>query len=727
MSRSAATFAALTVLGAALLGQLGGEPSRAAERPPVAAGDLVIDTVVGTGDPGNTGDGGPARTAGLAEPVDVATGPDGTLYVLAGHRIRAVDPRTKTITTIAGTGKSGFSGDGGPAKKATFSSRESSGYIYGARGLTVGNDGTLYVADTGNHRIRAIDPDDGTIRTVAGSGGTGVKDRHFGGDGGKATKALLYYPKDVAVDADGNLYITDSLNYRVRMVDADTGKIGTIAGYALPEEVGAFPEPAVGTKRATKTFVRPDTVAVHPSGKVYFAEAATDLVRVADPAKDTIETVAGAVTRAPEVHDPSDLAFDPEGKALYIAGYDRVYRLDLATKDVSAYAGGEKDAPVGDGRKPTDSVIAGAPMGIGIAVGPAGQLYLTDAQIYRIRMVAEAEHATRPDHRLASEPIDTLVGSGRRIPADDTGDEEEDGPFYRDVHEFDEVDLRNPGDVVVDDDGTLYLADTDNDRIRTVGLGAGVVRTLAGRPDIRPYDEEDNGDGGKATEAYLSTPRSLALGPDGRLYFADDTGDETAIRYVDLDDGTIDTMPGSRYEFVNPTGLAFDAGGDLYVVDGAADRICRLEPDADECETVVADDPDEYGEETDRLNGPVGLAIGPGGGLYVSIGPQVLRVDKRTGKITTFAGYQAGGVGVAGDGATAYSAQFGAISDLTVADGTLYLTDKANHRVRAIDLERTSSGGSREPVSSAKAAARTAPPTAAAASPATASPRAEPS
>ncbi|MQA04235.1 MAG: hypothetical protein GEV07_16410 [Streptosporangiales bacterium] len=665
-------FLAFAVVSATLLGPVS-EASHAAERAPVSAGDLVIDTVVGTGDVGNTGDGGRARSAGLREPMDVTTGSDGTLYVLAGQQVRAVDPKTKDITTIAGTGKSGFSGDGGPAKKATFSGYENS---YPANGLAVGSDGTVYVADTGNHRIRAIDPDDGTIRTVAGSGRG--EEGGFSGDGGKATRARLQNPKDVAVDADGNLYIADSENSRVRLVDADTGKISTIG--------------------RSDTYVSTDGIAVHPSGRVYVSDQTGNQVLVVDRQKKTMEPVAGRGTSAAEVQGPTGLAFSRDGKALYVAGTDpfaeypgkaRIFRLELATNKVRTYAGGGAAEALGDGGRPTDAYLGEqlSSSTRGVAMGPAGELYLTDSRNLRVRSVRKARHPVRDDDRLAGQRIDSLVGSGKRTSAEDFGDNE-DGPFERGAHALDDVDLQSPSDVVVADDGTMYLADTGNDMIRMVDPDDGVVRTLAGRPDYRPYDEDGDGDGGKATKAYLEDPRALALGPDDRLYFANETSDETMIRYVDLDDGTIDTLRGSRYEFTAPTGLAFDGKGDLYVLDADAQRLCRLELDADECVTVVADDPGSGpGAETERFVSPTALAIGPGGALLVANGNQILRVDKRTGQVSTFAGYVFGR-SVEGGGGSAYSASFGYIADMSVADGTLYLTDKANHRVRAIDLKQ---------------------------------------
>jgi hypothetical protein len=162
----------------------------------------TITTIAGHGDFGLLGDGGPAKDARLTFPEGVSVTPDGALYIADSfhHRVRKVGT-DGTITTVAGNGEFGFSGDGGPAKDARLTD---------PRGIAVGPDGTLYIADTRNHRVRAVRPD-GIITTVAGNGVSG-----FSGDGGPAKDAKLYNPEAVAVGPDGALYIADSSNVRVR-------------------------------------------------------------------------------------------------------------------------------------------------------------------------------------------------------------------------------------------------------------------------------------------------------------------------------------------------------------------------------------------------------------------------------------------------------------------------------------------------------------------------------
>ncbi|MGK4006806.1 RHS repeat-associated core domain-containing protein [Sorangium sp. So ce1036] len=185
--------------------------------------DGVIETVAGTGEEGSGGDGGPATAAQIEVPRGLALGPDGSLYITEqrGNRVRRVAP-DGTITTVAGTGAAGYSGDGGPATLATLRHPFS---------VAVGLDGSVYIADRGNHSIRRVAPD-GIMDTVAGTGASG-----FGGDGGPAEAAVLRDPRSVALQRDGSVVVVDTGNDRVRRIDVQ-GTIRTIAGTGAPGSAG---------------------------------------------------------------------------------------------------------------------------------------------------------------------------------------------------------------------------------------------------------------------------------------------------------------------------------------------------------------------------------------------------------------------------------------------------------------------------------------------------------
>jgi streptogramin lyase len=178
----------------------------------------VITTVAGNGASGFSGDGGPATAANLSGPFGVAVDAAGNVLIADQNnaRIRRVDAVTGVITTVAGNGAGGFSGDGGPATAASLSNPV---------GVAVDAAGNVLIADRSNQRIRRVDAVTGVITTAAGNGASG-----FSGDGGPATAASLSSPWGVAVDAAGNVLIADQSNSRIRRVDAVTGVITTVAG-----------------------------------------------------------------------------------------------------------------------------------------------------------------------------------------------------------------------------------------------------------------------------------------------------------------------------------------------------------------------------------------------------------------------------------------------------------------------------------------------------------------
>ncbi len=188
------------------------------------AGASHLETVAGTGASGFAGDGGPADSAKLFFPSGVAINRDGDVLI-ADHdncRIRKVDGKTRVITTVAGTGQCMSSGDGGPAIHASLSYPEH---------LSADREGNLFFVEGGEDRVRRIDAS-GMISTYAGTAKAG-----FGGDGHRADKAMLNNPSGLALDSDGNLYISEFVNNRIRRVDAKTYKISTIAGDGGPERI----------------------------------------------------------------------------------------------------------------------------------------------------------------------------------------------------------------------------------------------------------------------------------------------------------------------------------------------------------------------------------------------------------------------------------------------------------------------------------------------------------
>jgi len=287
----------------------------------VDAATGIITTVAGTGGYGSTGDGGPATAAELNLPVGVAVDGAGNLYISEyyGARIRKVSGATGIISTVAGTGTAEFSGDGGPATEAR---------LRGPFGLALNADGDLYVADYADNRIRCVAAATGIITTVAGTGTYG-----FSGDGGLATAASLAGSIDVSVDGGGNLYIADYANSRIRKVTASTGVISTLAGTGDQIFVGD------GGPATAASLLYPNGVAADAEGNVTIADTSHHRIRLVTAATGVITTVAGtgigsyngdgiAATSA-TISNPLDVAVDGAGN-LFIADHGN-YRIRKVT------------------------------------------------------------------------------------------------------------------------------------------------------------------------------------------------------------------------------------------------------------------------------------------------------------------------------------------------------------------------------------------------------------
>jgi uncharacterized protein (TIGR03437 family) len=345
----------------------------------------VITTVAGNGTDASTGDGGPATSASF-HPNGVTVDKAGNIYIadLAASVIRKVNT-AGIISTVAGfpQEKTQFSGDGGPATSASI-------YISSNHNaLAVDGAGNLYIADDGHHRIRKVSPS-GIITTVAGNGKI-----DFSGDGGPATSASLYRPSGVAVDHDGNIYIADTQNVRIRKVDT-SGNISTVAGN------GAIGYSGDGELAVNAALFYPMGVAVDPAGNIYIADQNAYVVRKVNKA-GIISTVAG------------NGAF----------GFS------------------------GDGGLATSAELSGV---YSVAVNGAGDIYIADFGNHRVRKVD------------TSGTISTVAGNGG---ATGTGDG---GPP-------DSANLR-PADIAFDAAGNYYIADFGHNSIRKVTLGAKVPGLL---------------------------------------------------------------------------------------------------------------------------------------------------------------------------------------------------------------------------------------------------------
>ena len=614
----------------------------------------TIATIAGTGEEGSSGDGGPAVAAPLNFPAAVAVDGAGNLYIAdrGNHRIRRIDP-SGTITTIAGTGGRGFSGDGGPAVAAQLNF---------PAGVSVDGAGNLYIADEWNHRIRRVDLS-GTITTLAGTGRRG-----FSGDGGTAVSARLNYPNGVAVDGAGNLYIADSDNHRIRRTDA-SGTITTIAG------TGERGFNGDGVTAASAQLSYPTGMAVDGAGNLVFADAGNNRIRRID-ASGTITTLAGTgegdfsgdagPAVAAKLNGPRDVAIDSAGNFVFADyGNNRIRRIDPSGA-ITTIAGTGQSGFSGDGG-PAAAAELNFPEDV--AIDGVGNVYIADTANHRIRRVD------------SSGTITTIAGTGEE------GFSGDGGPAVS-------AQLSGPKGVAVDGAGNFYMADAGNNRIRRVNP-SGTITTIAGIGG-----NGFSGDGAPAGTARLSFPSGLALDAAGNLYIAD--AGNNRIRRIDSS-GRITTVAGTGQpgfsgdggpavsaQLTAPKGVSVDGSGNVYIADQEDLRIRRV--DSSGTITTFAGT-GEWGFGGDngpavqaRLRRPDGVAVDGSGNLYIADtrNRRIRRVDS-SGTITTFAG--TGEWGFSGDNGPAVQARLRNPDGVAVdGSGNLYIADTGNHRIRIVTL-----------------------------------------
>ena len=291
----------------------------------IAASTGYISTVAGIGTQGYSGDGGPATIAELYLPTGVAVDAVGNIYFADNQRIRKVTASTGIITTVAGSGVQGYSGDGGPAASAELN---------WPWAVAIDSAGNIYFTDTDNQRIRKVAVSTGIITTVAGTGTPG-----YSGDGGPATSAQLNSPFGIGVDAAGNIYFADYFNSRVRKVTASTGDISTVAGNGTQ---GFYGDGATAT--SAKMYY-PTSVAVDTVGNLYIADDVNDRIRKVTASTGIIQTMAGTGSTGYSGDGgpaTSGELFWPYGVAVDTAG--TIYIADKNNNRIRA---------VGSGRAPT--------------------------------------------------------------------------------------------------------------------------------------------------------------------------------------------------------------------------------------------------------------------------------------------------------------------------------------------------------------------------------------
>jgi trimeric autotransporter adhesin len=497
--------------------------------PPATAQTYTINTVAG----GGVGDGGAATSAYLQNPSGVAADSFGNLYIAdtSDNRIRKLVLATGIITTVAGNGPAGFSGDGGSATAASLN---------GPYGVAVDTSGNLYIADTGNNRIREVVVRTGVIVTVAGNG-----TRAFSGDGAAATNASLNSPAGLAVDTLGNIFIADRGNNRIREVSAATGNIATFAGNGT---VGYSGDGGPAIDAAFQTLAG---IALDSSGNLLISDQGNNSIRKVTAASGTISTFAGSGFSgySGDGGDPASATLSlPRGVAadsngdVYIAdsGNNVVREVLAATNTIITVAGNGIAGFSGDGGLATSARMSP----LGVVSDPSGNLYIADGANDRIRKVTTSTGF-----------ISTVAGNGGLF-------EIWDGSLATGAA------LNSPAATVIDAAGNLYIADAGNNRIRKVEAATGIINTVAGNGTAG-----SGGDGGFATNGSLNDPEGIAVDSLGNLFIGDSANNR--VRQVALATGIISTVagggsalgdggPATSASLDAPSGVVVDADGNLY-------------------------------------------------------------------------------------------------------------------------------------------------------------------
>lgn len=637
----------------------------------------AIATIAGVG----YRDGIPAKEADAGWPMGVVRRDDGDLIVCdyQAHRMWRIDGQG-ILHRFAGDGVVGREGDGGPALQARFR------YPHD---LNRDREGNLYLSDLGNRVIRRIDAKTGIITLVAGSGAGGR-----GGDGGPAVDAELDCTCGVAIDDDGNVYLSDEWACNIRRIDAQTGIINTWAGLNArhyPSERGSS-RPAAGPllslmgyhgdggQASEAGFYHPEHLAFDSKGNLYVCDNSNDRVRKIDRKSGIVTTVLGNGQRASNGDGgPADQASVLMPDSVCLDAHDNLYvgekygfrirKVNAKTGRVTTLVGNGVPGFGEEGLHGSETTCNSCEAGIW--ADPDGSVYWGDCS-GRLR---------RYDGTTG---IVTTVLGGTSV---------HDGEVA--TNGF----LCGPGGLSLGPDGNLYVADVWNQRIRAIDLKNGLIRTVAGN-GARAY----GGDDGPATSAYLGNPHDVSVDSSGRIVIADTRHGN--VRRVN-GDGTIHGVAGTALQWdkgdggpancaciVHVISVVHDADDNIYLGDAGVGRIRRIDRQTGTIDTVAGCGiPGYMGDggpaRKAKIGRPTTIRFDSAGNLYFTDEAyHVVRKVDVSGQISTVVG--CGEAGFSPDGTPATKARIHTPFGLTLAtDGTLYFSDSYNHRVRRVTRSGT--------------------------------------
>ncbi|HVX19289.1 MAG TPA: DUF4214 domain-containing protein [Acidimicrobiales bacterium] len=716
-------LAPLLMLLAALLPLGGTGVASAALADPPAQGD--INTIAGIGNGASIG---PAVEAALNGPSTVACASGGNPCYIAEanvHRVRKVD--NGTISTFAGNGKQGYSGDGGPAISASLNTPS---------GLAVDSGGNVYVSDAGNHVVREITPDGNKITTFAG-GGTSVTS-------GPATSLRLLSPAGLAYD-NGLVYVTDFVNRRVFRISTTSGNFSVYAGSGNFGYASTTTTPATAANLAT-----PSAIAFDAAGNGYIADSVGNRIyKVTPGATGTLSWFAGISGTPP-------LAGFADGPLTAGAKFFQPSGIAVRTTTVQVTVNDPQTDPPSDPPPShvvnvlTQSVIVADTQNNRLRAIPLPVPSIPDAQSQptnpdgdatNVSTVlgsntagstgnggpASAARTNKPVDVVAPAPDQLLfvssTGNTVRKITTTAGQGEKDGTVSAyagngsaslagDNGPATDAQLAGPQGVALDSQGDYYVADTFNQAVRKIDPTSGVITTVAGTGSKTKVDSgpgSDLGDGGPATSATLNFPGGVAVNAAGDIFIADTYNNR--VRMVDHATHAITTVAGdgtfgyksgagnpTSIPLAQPFGVAVLPDQSLLIADSFAVRVFRVtNPGGQNAQlTTFAGSGGNLlgdgGPATQAALGlPVGLAVDPMGNTYIATtasdtsNSRIRKVDP-SGKITTVAG---GGTSTA-EGVAATSANLTALGGVAVDPlGEVFVADSARNRVRRVNPNGT--------------------------------------
>lgn len=782
----------------------------------------IASTVIGNGSATYFGDGGQATQAGIANVGDVVMDAAGNYYIsdYGAFRIRKVNATTGIITTIAGTGLQGTTGDGGPATAAKFLT---------PMGLAVDESGNLYIADQAGNTIRKINAATGIISTIAGTGIGG-----FAGDGGQATSAKIDQPIGLLLDGKGNLYCTDGSNYRIRKINLSTGIITTVAGTGSQGNTGD------GGQATAASLYFPYGLALDSAGNLYCSatgntnNGSNTFIRKINTTTGVISTIAGAPNLAVNTGDGGpalgagldqarDMGFDSFGD-LYITTRRVVRKVSMATGKISTFSGkANTNSHSGDGGPVSNATFAEL---YGMHIDALNNVYVSDVNSARVRKLtptyisycnlppaditisaqscnenlpegtAVAVLGTTEVDELSNTTTYSLVSNGTpndnaaftisgsnltvntrlnfetksnlkiRIRATDQGGLSFEKDFTFTVNNVNDapaisyipnvITCINTGvsvDFTVSDDDNSSLTITATSPSGSLIADGGLVVNMPNGPQgprklaitprqntsggyvtvtisvsdgtlttkrtfdffvsTRTVDQGtyriagtgtagNSGDGGTATNATIKNVQAIAMDIHGHMYVADI--DENRIRKITgAFGGSISTLIGNGTpgfsgdgsyvpagQVDNPTAIAAGQNNILYIADANNNRIRMVNFDG-KLSTIVGTGVAGYSGDGNlaknaQINKPSALAADASNNIYIADATYHIRkVNMLNGIITTIAG--TGSAGTSGDGGQAIAASIGEVNGLaTDLYGNLYISCINDHRIRKINL-----------------------------------------